>query len=1281
MSKRGAQSQGGKDIGFGPDMSSESTPQRATAAQLASRKIKQARQRTRVGSPNPAPTSQSFSNPFTSIDPNIVPPNPGANGFSFGQSQSFPPPSPSVGAQNTQSSLSFTGGDQNNSGFKFSQLNTTSTPFSFSASSGPSQEVKNPFASMPSGFGQSQPTSFNLQSPSFNFSGAPNQDGQNKPAQPVNFFGASQPQQSQAPFSFSSNTPSTSASPFSPAPATATPATSTPFSQSSSNNVFAPSTPSTNIFGMANKSSDEMQTSPDNSNGTGVAKPNPFNVSAISQPAFTASAPAKTSSPFTFSSPAPATSSASQPFSTPASSAAPFSGSNLFGNLKKPDETPKPTESTAPFSTPTFSAAPFSGSNLFGNLKKPDETSKPTESAAPTSAITQPSPKFSVTPSILSGSSIFGQGSKPEEQTGKPAVSTTAPPFSTSFTAPPTTSSFSLFGVPKPSEPAPATSATADKPSTSQAAAPPATTTPFSLFGIPKPAEPSADTSKISAPSTSNAPEPSTTAGTSLFGRIPKPDEAPSTSAPSSEKENALSKPSESPSTSAASAFPSTPSGGSLFGLNAKPTGTNQTNSVFNTPTAETATSKAPAFSFSSSSNNIFQSPNKTGVTTGGAEEKTKEGGQSTANLFKAMAAAKATPDSTPKSLFGSVSQTPPPTSKPSASTPSAAEKAPATPVPASTPFAQSFTPTQTPKLTFSGMPKAPGNVPVSTPSSVAKKPLTPRTRLASFGPPNIPRDLNNDQRAEFDTEWRITALNKSFKQKLAETDPESDEIDSLIEFYIIMRQNIGAPTRMSVSKNAATKRQAGQNDRVPEESPSKRAKPTPSVPGYQTYGGNASDVAPSSSSLGSLSGEKSATLFSALSPPGKRKATEFEDGASPSNQSGKRSKFGIGSANQSEKTDETKSDITAASDTVTMFASSFVSQSQGGNPPPFLAAPSSETSQSPAKDATDNNSGSDSGSDSGHGSEGTNASAADTESESSPTPPAGSASGGRSLFDRVELDQSGNPVRQEVVEDKEKTAEPAGADKDTGVSSLFAGSKFASSFNSPASTPPQFSTNGFDFRSPRSVSPANPGAENKDAKSPPSTIFPPSTGNSTPSASAPFSFLQKPGSSLQPNGTSPFSFSAATSADVSRATTPALSDTPAEETEERAEDLPQADLMRGAGEENEEEVHEVRCKAMKYLPAQSEDTPEKWHTQGVGLLRILKNKDTSRCRMLLRAEPSGRVILNSNLSAHVTYKPNKANVQFLVALPGKTEMWLVRVKTEPEATKLAAVMNEMKKN
>ncbi|KAK2808888.1 hypothetical protein FQN50_004364 [Emmonsiellopsis sp. PD_5] len=1250
MSKRGAQSQGGKDIGLGPDMASNpaDTPQRATAAQLASRKIKQARHRTRVGSPNPASTSQSFSNPFTSIDPNIVPPNPGANGFSFGQSQSFPPPSPSVGPQNTQSSLSFSGGDQNNSGFKFSQPNTTSTPFGFSASSGPSQEVKNPFASMPSGFGQSQPTSFNLQPPSFNFSGTPNQDGQNKPAQPVNFFGASQPQQPQAPFSFSANTPSTSASPFSPAPATATPATSAPFSQSSSNNVFAPSTPSTNIFGMANKSNDEMQTSPDNGNGTGVAKPNLFNVSAISQPSFTASAPAQASSSFTFSSPAPTTSSTSQPFSTPASSA-PFSGSSLFGNLKKPDETPKPAESTAPFSTPTFSAAPFSGSNLFGNLKKPDETSKPTESAAPTSAITQPSPKFSVTPSILSGSSIFGQGSKPEEQTGKPAASTTAPPFSTSFTAPPATSSFSLFGAPKPSEPSPATSTTIDKPSTLQDSAPPTTTTPFSLFGIPKPAEPSADTSK-----------------------------APSTSAPGSEKENALSKPSESPSTSAASAFPSTPSGGSLFGLNAKPTGTGQTNSVFNTPTADTAPSKAPTFSFTSSSNNVFESPNKIGVTTGGAEEKTKEGGQSTANLFKAMAAAKTTPDNTTKSLFGSISRTQLPTSKPSTSAPSAAEKAPSTPVPASTPFAQSFTPTQTPKLTFSGMPKAPETAPVSTPSSVAKKPLTPRTRLASFGPPNIPRDLNNDQRAEFDTEWRIIALNKSFKQKLAETDPESDEIDSLIEFYIIMRQNIGAPTRMSVSKNAAIKRKAGQNDRV-EESPSKRAKPTPSIPGYQTYGGNASNVAPSS--LGSLSGEKSATLFSGLSPPGKRKATEFEDGASPSNQPGKRSKFGIGSTNQSEKKDETKSDIAAASDTVTMFASSFVSQSQGGNAPPFSAAPSSEASQSPAKDATDNNSGSDSGSDSGHDSEGTNASAADTESESSPTPPAGSASGGRSLFDRVELDQSGNPVRQEVVEDKEKTAEPAVADKDTAVSSLFAGSKFASSFNSPASTPPPFSTNGFDFKSPRSVSPANLGAENKDAKSPPSTIFPPSTGNSTPSASAPFSFLQKPGSSLQPNGTSPFSFSAATSADVSRATTPGLSDNPTEETDEPAEDLPQADLMRGAGEENEEEVHEVRCKAMKHQPAQSEEIPAKWHTQGVGLFRILKNKDTSRCRMLLRAEPSGRVILNSNLSAHVNYKPNKTSVQFLVALPGKTEMWLVRTKTEPEATKLAAVMNEMKKN
>jgi hypothetical protein len=130
-----------------------------------------------------------------------------------------------------------------------------------------------------------------------------------------------------------------------------------------------------------------------------------------------------------------------------------------------------------------------------------------------------------------------------------------------------------------------------------------------------------------------------------------------------------------------------------------------------------------------------------------------------------------------------------------------------------------------------------------------------------------------------------------------------------------------------------------------------------------------------------------------------------------------------------------------------------------------------------------------------------------------------------------------------------------------------------------------------------------------------------------------------------------------------SRSSTPGItSDTGADDSAdgEPAEADPQLDLTRGGtGEEDEEVIFEARARALKLVS-------ESWESQGVGLLRILKHKTTSRSRILLRAQPSGKVVLNAALMREIKYTLTGSAVQFLVPhSDDPPERWAVRVKKE----------------
>lgn len=340
-------------------------------------------------------------------------------------------------------------------------------------------------------------------------------------------------------------------------------------------------------------------------------------------------------------------------------------------------------------------------------------------------------------------------------------------------------------------------------------------------------------------------------------------------------------------------------------------------------------------------------------------------------------------------------------------------------------------------------------------------------------------------------------------------------------------------------------------------------------------------------------------------------------------------------------------------------------------------------------------------------------------------TVPASSASaaapsGGRSLFDCIQYDKDGNPERREDATSVEKAS-------DKPFSGLFKNSKFGSSFNaSGSSTSNIFSSNGgaastlektpsntsniFGSSTTLGSSTFKPASDNTWKINTPIKFAADSTatatsesksesasGIATPDQSKPFSTLfggssagvksagtpQQPlfgfgfGGPSQP-AKSALASSNPTSDTPSGSTTPGPnSDTGAEGTEpgDAAEPLPQVDLARStAGEENEDLVLETRARGLKIKLGAG------WESQGVGYLRVLKHRTTSRSRIILRADPSGKVVLNTALNKAINYSASGNNVRFLVPqAEGPPEQWALRVKKE-EVDRLASTLEECKK-
>ncbi|KAM5475224.1 hypothetical protein MauCBS54593_001700 [Microsporum audouinii] len=1219
-------------------MSSNDAPKRATAAQLANRKIKAARERrtTRVGSPSVG-LSQPSANPFGSINSNVTAtPSFSAgptNGFTFGQSQSFSQPPAATGTSNKDPSVSSSfGSDQSSSSgpFKLFGSQTTSAPPSFDFSSSNTQQVSNPFSNMNS----NQNTGFQgFKGNMFNIPGASqaeNKKPENQPNGTGGFFGQG---------STSTSTPLFGATPTTSAPL---------FSQSAGPNMFGQNNnPPTNIFGSApitsptKGSSEAMQMSPDGpkSSGQGIFN----NVSAPPPPIFKPTF-ATPSSGFNLGTTTTATSAPTPAWSFNPTASAPApastSGSILFG-ASKPEE-PKaavtPVTAGAGAGTSTLFGVPTSSTPLFGQMAKPTPTPGTTTTTTATTTTTTSAPKpagifganssFSATPT---GGSLFSHLAQPKD---------TAAPAS----AAKSTSLFGHLAQPK-----------------SDAAPSPKKETP-SLFGhlaqsktdASSPAKESASLFSSTATSkpplfnppatTALAPQPSFT----LFGQTSKPSESPK------------------PATAI--------SGG-------------QTPSIFSTPAAGAS---------------LFQRANEPAMEDQAqqpviAQAENKPSGEPTS----LPAPTSPPPAAQPKPLFGNSMNS---TNSNAAQAFSSTFGAPSAAAPAPAPAAPE-------KQAEVPAPPKPQYTDAST-ETIFEAAVT----MENFRPAEeeYPPNATEEVREQFLRAWRLSALNASFQEEIATVNCWSQDLDPIIGHYVMLRKLIGHPHPLVTVYTPV---------------PPGNKLPWKPQPPFSEYDEEEKRKSVQGNNKGSMpNGEPAASGPSGISH--KRKASDVgEETSDFLDKAGKRTKVTEDEAKDSiEETDEASEPT--PSKTLSLFASSFVAQKSRSSPAESNEAPSSDEDEDSGEEETTDDADQ----------------PGDKTTTPSVSPPSSSNGGGRSLFDRIERDRNGQPVRQIQPEELEEEAKSLANEANELASSVFGGSRTGSPFNPlGSSTPLTGSTNEMD--STRSPSPVdtikakastpsifanlNPGGSNifgantsftsastsggskpaptsnlfgaplSSASSPsssapatssifavpsptstppPSNIFgaPPSTSAPVSSSSlAPptsniFGGLKpttgQPGSST---GLSPLPLSAATSVDPS----PAQSDTdntndPSDEMEKHA----QVDFTRGGpGEEDEDAVLECRSRAYQLIEGS-------WQVQGVGILRILKHRTNNKSRILLRADPSGSVVLNARLMPEIEYKQNANNVQFVVPCESGFQQWMLRVKTQDSAGELRDLMEQHKK-
>lgn len=125
---------------------------------------------------------------------------------------------------------------------------------------------------------------------------------------------------------------------------------------------------------------------------------------------------------------------------------------------------------------------------------------------------------------------------------------------------------------------------------------------------------------------------------------------------------------------------------------------------------------------------------------------------------------------------------------------------------------------------------------------------------------------------------------------------------------------------------------------------------------------------------------------------------------------------------------------------------------------------------------------------------------------------------------------------------------------------------------------------------------------------------------------------------------------------------------------------------MTEGAEKDEDILHEVRARILKFVQPQEKDDKPKakspWVLQGVGHLRLLKHKETGVIRLLQRAEPRGNISINRAVLPDMTYKADQKYVKLTTSneTGDGLETWMIQVKSPEMATEMASKLEEHKK-
>lgn len=112
-----------------------------------------------------------------------------------------------------------------------------------------------------------------------------------------------------------------------------------------------------------------------------------------------------------------------------------------------------------------------------------------------------------------------------------------------------------------------------------------------------------------------------------------------------------------------------------------------------------------------------------------------------------------------------------------------------------------------------------------------------------------------------------------------------------------------------------------------------------------------------------------------------------------------------------------------------------------------------------------------------------------------------------------------------------------------------------------------------------------------------------------------------------------------------------------------------------GPGEEDENSVYEKKSKVFEQVDGE-------FKPLGLGVLRVLVHKVSQKVRILVRAEGSGRILLNIPIRKEFSYKViGKGQVRAMDIKPGNSvpSTYILRVKTDEDGNELAAKLEEVK--